>query len=395
MPSDTTVPGQLSGVVCRAHGDLCDVALLSSDTEQHWLCSLRGKLKRQAQAVTSLVAVGDEVLFTVLNHEQGVIESVGKRRSRLSRVSTTPGKVTEQILAVNIDYSIIVMACHAPDYNPRRLDWHLTAALAGDLSPVIILSKVDLPQAQAAKEDIARYRLLGYPVIATSTKTGEGLSELSDLLAHKKAVLVGSSGVGKTTLCSLIPRFYEATGGKILIDGKELSEFTLRSLRRHIGVVQQDVYLFIGTVKENIRYGKPDASDEEIVEAAKNANAHEFIKELPGGYDAYIGQRGIKLSGGQKQRISIARVFLKNPAILIFDEATSSLDNESEKVVQDSFERLARDRTTFVIAHRLSTIRNAGRIIVLNEDGVAEEGSHGELLEADGVYARFYRMQFF
>ena len=207
--------------------------------------------------------------------------------------------------------------------------------------------------------------------------------------------LVGSSGVGKTTLCSLIPRFYEATEGQILIDGREVSSFTLKSLRSHIGVVQQDVYLFTGSVKDNIRYGKPDATDKEIAEAAKNANAHEFIRNLPDGYDTYIGQRGIKLSGGQKQRLSIARVFLKNPAILIFDEATSSLDNESERVVQESFEKLAKDRTTFVIAHRLSTIKNAARIIVLDEEGVAEEGSHEELLKADGVYARFYQMQYF
>jgi ATP-binding cassette subfamily B protein len=208
------------------------------------------------------------------------------------------------------------------------------------------------------------------------------------------AALVGSSGVGKTTLCSLIPRFYETTEGMIKIDGTNIKTIKLKSLRDHIGVVQQDVYLFSGTIKENILYGKPGATEEEIINAAKNANAHEFIMGLPGGYNAYIGQRGVKLSGGQKQRISIARVFLKNPSILIFDEATSALDNESEKVVQESFEKLAKNRTTFVIAHRLSTIKNAERIIVLSEQGIAEEGTHAKLMELNGIYAKLYNMQF-
>jgi ATP-binding cassette subfamily B protein len=206
--------------------------------------------------------------------------------------------------------------------------------------------------------------------------------------------LVGASGVGKTTLCSLIPRFYEACEGLIRIDGKDVKDCSISSLRKQIGIVQQDVYLFSGTVKDNIRYGKPEADDSEIVEAAKRANAHEFIMELPEGYDTDIGQRGVKLSGGQKQRLSIARVFLKDPAILIFDEATSSLDSESEQVVQESFECLAQDRTTFVIAHRLSTIKNAHRIIVLAEDGIAEEGGHSDLLNKGGVYAKFYNLQF-
>ncbi|MGB8454171.1 MAG: ABC transporter ATP-binding protein [Anaerocolumna sp.] len=204
--------------------------------------------------------------------------------------------------------------------------------------------------------------------------------------------LVGSSGVGKTTLCSLIPRFYEASSGKILLDGVDIRNIKLRSLRKNIGIVQQDVYLFAGTVLDNIRYGKLEAADEEIVEAAKNANAHEFIMELPDGYDTYIGQRGVKLSGGQKQRLSIARVFLKNPPILIFDEATSALDNESEKVVQESLEKLAKNRTTFVIAHRLSTIRNAKNIIVLTEDGIKERGTHNELLNQNGIYAGLYKL---
>lgn len=206
--------------------------------------------------------------------------------------------------------------------------------------------------------------------------------------------LVGSSGAGKTTLCSLIPRFYDVTEGSVRLDGRDIRDIRLKDLRRQIGIVQQDVYLFAGNVMDNIRYGKPDASDEEVVAAAKAANAHEFIKNLPDGYLTDIGQRGVKLSGGQKQRLSIARVFLKNPPVLIFDEATSALDNESEKIVQHSLEKLAKNRTTFVIAHRLSTIRNAQRILVLTEDGIAEEGTHKELLAKGGVYANLYEMQF-
>lgn len=206
--------------------------------------------------------------------------------------------------------------------------------------------------------------------------------------------LVGSSGAGKSTLCSLIPRFYDVTEGAVKIDGKDIRGLTLKSLRDHIGIVQQDVYLFVGTVYDNILYGRPDATREEVIEAAKNANAHEFITSLPQGYETDIGQRGIKLSGGQKQRLSIARVFLKNPPILIFDEATSALDNESEKVVQDSLEKLAKNRTTFVIAHRLSTIKNAERILVLTEEGIEEEGTHDELLAKGGIYEKLYTMQF-
>ncbi len=206
--------------------------------------------------------------------------------------------------------------------------------------------------------------------------------------------LVGSSGAGKSTLCSLIPRFYDVTGGAVKIDGTDVRDIQLKSLREHIGIVQQDVYLFVGTVYDNIRYGRPDATREEVIEAAKNANAHEFIMSLPNGYETDIGQRGIKLSGGQKQRLSIARVFLKNPPILIFDEATSALDNESEKVVQDSLEKLAKNRTTFVIAHRLSTIKNAEKILVLSDEGIEEEGTHDELLAQGGIYEKLYNMQF-
>jgi ATP-binding cassette subfamily B protein len=214
-----------------------------------------------------------------------------------------------------------------------------------------------------------------------------------EIRAGEYVALVGSSGVGKTTLCSLIPRFYEINDGELLIDGNDIRDVTLRSLRKHIGIVQQDVFLFAGTVEDNIRYGKLDAMREEIIEAAQKANAHEFIVSLPNGYDTDIGQRGVKLSGGQKQRLSIARVFLKDPPIIIFDEATSALDNESEKAVRESLEKLTNNRTTLVIAHRLSTVRNAQRIVVLTDNGVNEQGTHEELIESEGVYASLYNMQ--
>ena len=205
--------------------------------------------------------------------------------------------------------------------------------------------------------------------------------------------LVGSSGVGKTTLCSLIPRFYEVTKGEILFDGENIKDISLGSLRRNIGIVQQDVYLFSGTVSDNIRYGKLDASEEEIIQAAKKANAHDFIMALPNGYDTDIGQRGVKLSGGQKQRLSIARVFLKDPPVIIFDEATSALDKESEKAIQGALEKLTDNRTTIVIAHRLSTVRNAQRIVVLTDNGIDEQGTHEELIATAGTYANLYNMQ--
>ena len=208
----------------------------------------------------------------------------------------------------------------------------------------------------------------------------------------EKIAFVGPSGGGKTTLCNLIPRFYDVTDGEILLDGKNIKEYTLKSLRRNIGIVQQDVYLFSGTVFENIAYGKPDATLEEVIDAAKRAGAHEFVTELKDGYYTYVGERGVKLSGGQKQRISIARVFLKNPPIIILDEATSALDNESEFAVARSLAKLSEGRTTVTIAHRLSTIRKSDRILVLTDEGIMEEGSHNELLEQKGIYYRFYEM---
>lgn len=210
--------------------------------------------------------------------------------------------------------------------------------------------------------------------------------------AGRSIALVGPSGSGKTTICSLLPRFYDVTGGRITIDGKEVGKLTLESLRSQIGLVQQDIYLFGGTIKENIAYGKPSASMEEIIEAAKKANIHDFIMSLPEGYDTFVGERGTRLSGGQKQRISIARVFLKNPPVLILDEATSALDNESERWIQKSLEELSRNRTTITIAHRLSTIRNADEILVVADNGIAERGSHEELLAKNGIYAHYYQM---
>ena len=214
------------------------------------------------------------------------------------------------------------------------------------------------------------------------------------IASGETVALVGPSGAGKTTICNLIPRFYDVQKGSIRIDGVDVRDFTQRSLRRNIGIVQQDVFLFTGTIRENIAYGKIDTTDEEIIAAAKQANAHEFIMELEKGYDTYAGERGVMLSGGQRQRIAIARIFLKNPPILILDEATSALDSETEAVIQDALFKLSQNRTTLVIAHRLATVRRADRILVLTDDGIVEEGTHAQLLEKDGYYARLYRAQF-
>ncbi|WP_330672281.1 ABC transporter ATP-binding protein [Christensenella intestinihominis] len=251
----------------------------------------------------------------------------------------------------------------------------------------------DKPGAQPLKDVRGNIKYNG-----VSFAYDEGTHVLShidvEIEAGKTVALVGPSGGGKTTFCSLLPRFYDVTAGSVTIDGQDVRDVTLKSLRSAIGIVQQDVYMFGGTIRDNIAYGKPGATDEEVVRAAKDANIHDFIMSLEDGYGTSVGERGVRLSGGQKQRIAIARVFLKNPQILILDEATSALDNESERHIQLSLEKLSQDRTTIVIAHRLSTIRNADEIIVIGADGIMERGTHGELLEKNGLYASYYNMQF-
>lgn len=251
---------------------------------------------------------------------------------------------------------------------------------------------LDLPDAREVGEIAGEIEYRG--VSFSYDGTGEVLEDINlKIPAGKTVALVGPSGGGKSTICSLLPRFYDVGEGEIRIDGTDIREFRLKSLRAAIGVVQQDVYLFAGSVRENIAYGKPDATEEEIVEAAKRANIHDFITTLEHGYDTYVGERGARLSGGQKQRISIARVFLKNPKILILDEATSALDNESERHIQNALDELSAGRTTVVIAHRLSTIRNADEIVVIEDGRILERGSHEELLQMDGLYSRYYNMQ--
>ena len=256
-------------------------------------------------------------------------------------------------------------------------------------TPITVTDAPDAIEIDGAAGDI-EFRNVSFHY---ETETREVLSHLNlKIKAGEKVALVGPSGGGKTTLCSLIPRFYDIEDGEILLDGRNIRDITLRSLRRQIGTVQQDVYLFSGTVRENIEYGSPGASDADIERAARLAGAHEFIEALPNGYDTYVGERGVKLSGGQKQRISIARVFLKDPPVLILDEATSALDNENERLVQQSLEQLSEGRTTLTIAHRLTTVQNADRILVLTEDGIAEEGSHEALMAKGGTYAELYKM---
>ena len=253
----------------------------------------------------------------------------------------------------------------------------------------------DITDAEGAQELVVTQGKIDFEDVSFkySDETEQVLQNVNISIGSGESyALVGPSGGGKTTICNLIPRFYELTGGSIKIDGVDIQQVTLKSLRENIGIVQQDVYLFSGTVRENIEYGKPGATDEEIREAARLAGAEEFIDSLPNGFDTYVGERGVKLSGGQKQRISIARVFLKNPKILILDEATSALDNESEYLVQQSLERLAKGRTTITVAHRLTTIKNADKILVITKDGIAESGSHNELVENDGLYSTMYKM---
>lgn len=255
----------------------------------------------------------------------------------------------------------------------------------------------DIVDKEDAAELVEPQGEIQFENVSFSYKNGEErvLSNINLTIEKGKTVaIVGPSGAGKSTLCHLIPRFYEIDDGRIMIDGTDIRDIRLKSLRANIGLVQQDVFLFTGTIKDNILYGKPSASEEEVTEAAKKARIHDFIMTLPNGYDTYIGEKGVMLSGGQKQRISIARIFLKNPAILILDEATSALDNETEALVQESLNDLSRGRTSLIIAHRLSTVKNADEILVLTNEGIVERGKHQELLSQDGLYSQLYNSQF-
>lgn len=255
----------------------------------------------------------------------------------------------------------------------------------------------DIVDKEDAAELVEPQGEIQFENVSFSYKNGEErvLSNINLTIEKGKTVaIVGPSGAGKSTLCHLIPRFYEIDDGRIMIDGTDIRDIRLKSLRANIGLVQQDVFLFTGTIKDNILYGKPSASEEEVTEAAKKARIHDFIMTLPNGYDTYIGEKGVMLSGGQKQRISIARIFLKNPAILILDEATSALDNETEALVQESLNDLSSGRTSLIIAHRLSTVKNADEILVLTNEGIVERGKHQELLSQDGLYSQLYNSQF-
>lgn len=306
----------------------------------------------------------------------------------LMKGSITPGNFTAYLLYVSTLFASIRTIIQFTEQFQRGMTGIERFCEIMD-SPQDIIEKPDAKEFKNVEGDI-EFKNVAFHYSDDDTEVLRGIN-IHIPKGHSVA-LVGPSGGGKTTMCNLIPRFYDVTEGEIKIDGIDIKDVTLKSLRSAIGVVQQDVYLFSGTVFDNIEYGKPGASREEVIEAAKAAGAHEFISSLPDGYDTYVGERGVKLSGGQKQRISIARVFLKNPPVLILDEATSALDNESEKVVQDSLERLAKGRTVLTIAHRLTTVKNADTILVLTDKGIEEQGSHDELIAKGGIYSRLYSM---
>lgn len=306
----------------------------------------------------------------------------------LMKGSITPGNFTAYLLYVSTLFASIRTIIQFTEQFQRGMTGIERFCEIMD-SPQDIIEKPDAKELKNVEGDI-EFKNVAFHYSDDDTEVLRGIN-IHIPKGHSVA-LVGPSGGGKTTMCNLIPRFYDVTEGEIKIDGIDIKDVTLKSLRSAIGVVQQDVYLFSGTVFDNIEYGKPGASREEVIEAAKAAGAHEFISSLPDGYDTYVGERGVKLSGGQKQRISIARVFLKNPPVLILDEATSALDNESEKVVQDSLERLAKGRTVLTIAHRLTTVKNADTILVLTDKGIEEQGSHDELIAKGGIYSRLYSM---